>query len=235
MGTTHNLSSIAAPTKIFSFKKIFGHLSAVVDAVRGGRVWGAQVHHHVPLGPVIGGVSPEVSPLPHMVTSLQHPASLTSTDHCNSNSLRTRGGFFYHFTVSIHCIVWRKEGGDRICVECRYIWKCGFSHQSCRGDGKSTNFYSLLQFLPRPAVAVSDEWWWWWHVTRDTWHWIMTRVPAARGTSLHSALSPWIMTAVVLNKMAHIQNVRIAHCTTLDTCPVKMSTKFYGNFHNISK
>ena len=77
MGITHNLSSIAAPTKIFSFKKIFVHLSAVVDAVRGGRVWGAQVHHHVPLGPVIGGVSPEVSPLPHMVTSLQHPASLS--------------------------------------------------------------------------------------------------------------------------------------------------------------
>ena len=99
MGITHNLSSIAAPTKIFSFKKIFVHLSAVVDAVRGGRVWGAQVHHHVPLGPVIGGVSPEVSPMPHMVTSLQHPASLTSADHCNSNSLRTRGGFFYHFTV----------------------------------------------------------------------------------------------------------------------------------------
>ena len=76
MGITHNLSSIAAPTKIFSFKKIFVHLSAVVDAVRGGRVWGAQVHHHVPLGPVIGGVSPEVSPRPHMVTSPQHPASL---------------------------------------------------------------------------------------------------------------------------------------------------------------
>ena len=110
-----------ARQKYFVLKKIFVHLSAVVDAVRGGRVWGAQVHHHVPLGPVIGGVSPEVSPLPHMLTSLQHPASLTSTDHCNSNSLRTRGGFFYHFTVSIHCIVWRKEGGDRICVECRYI------------------------------------------------------------------------------------------------------------------
>ena len=114
-------------------------------------------------------------------SSTQPPASLTSTDHCNSNSLRTRGGFFYHFTVSMHCSVWREEGGDRICVECRYIWKGGFRHQSCRGDGKSTNFYSLLQFLRRPAVAVSDEWWWWWHVTRDTWHWIMTRVPAARG------------------------------------------------------
>ena len=87
MGTTHNLSSIAAPTKIFSFKKIFGHLSAVVDAVRGGRVWGAQVHHHVPLGPVIGGVSPEVSPLPHMLTSLQHPAS-TLTDLHRSLQLK---------------------------------------------------------------------------------------------------------------------------------------------------
>ena len=69
MGTTHNLSTIAAATKIFSFKKIFVHLSAIVVAVRGEAVWGAQVHHHVPLGPVIGGVSLEVSLMPHMVTS----------------------------------------------------------------------------------------------------------------------------------------------------------------------
>ena len=45
------------------------YLSAIVVAVRGEAVWGAQVHHHVPLGPVIGGVSLEVSLMPHMVTS----------------------------------------------------------------------------------------------------------------------------------------------------------------------
>ena len=176
VGITHNLSTIAAPTKIFSFKKICVHLSAIVVAVRGEAVWGAQVHHHVPLGPVIGGVSLEVSLMPHMVTSPSlgdhshwpPPTSGTGSLQLKLTlhfRLKTRGGF-----LSFHCIhaLLGVEKRRRRSDLCRYIWKCGFRHQSCKGDGKSTNFYSLLQFLLRTAVAVSDEWWWWWHVTRDT-------------------------------------------------------------------
>ena len=161
------------------------HLSAIVVAVRGEAVWGAQVHHHVPLGPVIGGVSLEVSLMPHMVTS----PSLGDHSHwppptSGTGSLQLKLTLTSHWKHEVvHCIhaLLGVEKRRRRSDLCRYIWKCGFRHQSCKGDGKSTNFYSLLQFLLRTAVAVSDECWWWWHVTRDTWHWLMTRVPAARG------------------------------------------------------